>query len=125
METTLGEKYLRDSDNLRLVMQESAIYRVTDLIEEKMAAHNISRAQLANLMKRSRGWVTQMLDGEGNKTIRTVADALAVLGYEFKPVAERIEETAPPPSATVLNGSLVRWPEQSRQSERLIYGYDW
>lgn len=32
---------------------------------------------------KSKGWVTQLLDGEANKTIRTIADAFAVLGQEY------------------------------------------
>jgi len=34
-------------------------------------------------MGQSKGWITQLLDGEKNKTIRTVADVFAVLGREF------------------------------------------
>ena len=40
---------------------------------------------LARKVGRSKSWVTQLLDGgESNKTIRTVADVLAVLGQEVR-----------------------------------------
>ena len=82
---TLAEEYLsRHPDNARLYQQERAIYEVTELIEEALSKSGKSRSELAKLSGRSRGWVTQLLDVDANKTIRTVADVFAVLGSELK-----------------------------------------
>jgi hypothetical protein len=83
MEKTLVEKYVADPLHMRLYQQERAIYEVTEKLEELMRERNVSRAELARLLKKSKGWVTQLLDGQANKTIRTVADVFAVLGFEL------------------------------------------
>jgi transcriptional regulator with XRE-family HTH domain len=91
MAKTYAERY--EAENIsqrRTLMQELAILQVTDLIEEVMEKENITRAKLATMLGRTKGWVTQLLDGDSNKTIRTVADVLAVLGREFTAYAPPI-----------------------------------
>src|SRR5438876_847735 len=83
MVKTLVEQYVESPAHMRLFQQERAIYEVTELIESVMEADGVSRAELARKLGRSKGWVTQLLDGEANKTIRTVTDVLAVLGREY------------------------------------------
>lgn len=83
MSKTLVEQYVEDFDHMRLFQQERSIYEVTAMLEALMAEQGVSRAGLAKLLGRSKGWVTQLLDGEANKTIRTVADVCAVLGQEY------------------------------------------
>jgi transcriptional regulator with XRE-family HTH domain len=83
MTKTLVEQYVEDPMHMRVFQQERALYEVTDLIERVMAEQGITRSQLAAKLGRTKGWVTQLLDGDRNKTIRTVADVFAVLGREF------------------------------------------
>lgn len=80
---TVVEEFVDDSTNMRLYQQERAIYEVTELIEAAMEGAGVGRAELAKRLGKTKAWVTQLLDGTANKTIRTVADALAVLGREF------------------------------------------
>lgn len=84
MSKTMVEKYVEDPEQMRLFQQERAIYEITELIESVMEGAGVSRATLAKRLGKSKGWITQLLDGEANKTIRTVADVLAVLGQEFR-----------------------------------------
>ncbi len=84
MKKTLVEKYVEDPIHMRLYQQERAIYEVTELLESLMEEVGVSRSELARRLGKSKGWVTQLLDGEANKTIRTVADAFAVLGREYR-----------------------------------------
>lgn len=90
MTKTLVEKYVEDPEQMRLFQQERAIYEITELIESVMEAKGISRAALAKRLGKSKGWITQLLDGEANKTIRTVADVLTVLGQELRVFAQPI-----------------------------------
>jgi hypothetical protein len=83
MKKTLVEKYVENPVHMRLFQQERAIYEATELLERVMRETGVSRTELARRLGRSKGWVTQLLDGEANKTIRTVADAFAVLGREY------------------------------------------
>src|SRR5258708_26705797 len=83
MTKTLVERYVEDPVHMRQFQQERAIYEVTELLESVIKETEISRTELAKRLGKSKGWVTQLLDGEANKTIRTIADALAVLGKEL------------------------------------------
>jgi hypothetical protein len=84
MKKTFVEKFVEDIDNLRVFQQERAIVEVTDLLESALEQSGISRSEFARMLGKSKGWVTQLLDGEGNKTVRTIADAFAVLGLEYR-----------------------------------------
>lgn len=109
MTQTLIEQYVDSSDNMRVFQQERAIYSVTELIESVMNAENISRSELARKLRRNKSWVTQLLDGEANKTVRTIADVLAVMGREFRSFAVpiRIGGTRQPPISEHSNESVV------------------
>jgi len=91
MKKTWVEKYVEDPWSMRAYQQERAIYEVTELLESLMADLGITRAELAKRLGKTRGWVTQLLDGDANKTIRTMADAFAVLGYEFRSTCRPIQ----------------------------------
>lgn len=83
MKKTLVEKYVEDPFHMRLFQQERAIYEATELLESVMRETGVTRTELARRLGKTKGWVTQLLDEEANKTIRTVADAFAVLGREY------------------------------------------
>lgn len=85
MATSAYDEFLSDPKNMRVFQQERAIFETTELIESAMTEKKMTRAELASKLGKSRGWVTQLLDADGNKTIRTVADVLAALGFEFVP----------------------------------------
>lgn len=83
MKKTLLERFVEDPKNRRLFLQERSILEVTELIEARLRELGINRSELARKLGKTKGWVTQLLDGEANKTIRTVADVFAVLGFEY------------------------------------------
>ena len=77
------EQFVKSPNGMRRYQQERAISEAVGLICKVMEEKNISRSELATMIGKSRGWVTQLLDGETNKTIRTISDVLAVLGREY------------------------------------------
>src|SRR5258708_16012813 len=91
MTKTLVERYVEDPVHMRQFQQERAIYEVTELLESVIKETEISRTQLATRLGKSKGWVTQLLDSEANKTIRTIADAFAVLGREYRSFCKPIQ----------------------------------
>ena len=103
MAKTLVEAYVEDPVQMRLFQQERSIYEVTELIESLMKAQNVSRSELAARLGKTKGWVTQLLDGEANKTLRTIADAFAVLGHEYRASSRPIQIAK---GADVLPGPL-------------------
>lgn len=98
MAKTHGELFLENPDNMRLFQEERSVYKTTELLQQLMETLDISRADLARLLKTSPGWITQLLDEEKNNTIRTIAGAFAVLGFEFTPTCKRIQRR---PSSSV------------------------
>jgi len=120
MARTLVEEFVADPQNMRMFQQERAIYEITELIESVMEKQGISRSALAIRLGKTKGWVTQLLDGETNKTIRTVADVLAVLGHEFRTFASPIEISNAPRFAADFTGNAEwqqSWPYHLRLAD--------
>ena len=80
---TLSQEIASTEEGRRLLQQESAIMEVTELICEIMEQKNVSRSELADRLGRTKGYITQLLDGRANMTIRTLADVFGALGEEF------------------------------------------
>lgn len=116
MTKTLVEKYVEDPQNMRLYQQERAICEVTELIETVMEDKQVTRSQLARLLGKNKSWVTQFLDGEANKTIRTVADVLAVLGCEFRAFHAPIRVSNQPVGQKTDASKVKRSPSRRRRA---------
>jgi transcriptional regulator with XRE-family HTH domain len=78
-----GRKRAKQEAYERLLAQERLIFEVTEEISRVLTEEELSRAQLAERLGRSKGFVTQLLSGERNMTLRTVADLVHVLGRRF------------------------------------------
>jgi transcriptional regulator with XRE-family HTH domain len=90
MAKTTLEEITATAEEMRLYQQERAIEYVTAMIGRLMKAKKVSRTELAKLLGKSPGWITQLLDGEKNKTVRTLSDVLWALGesleFDHKPL---------------------------------------
>ena len=84
---TLRETVTSTKRGLLVWQQERTILEITELICALMERDHFSRAELARRLKKSRGYVSQLLDGGTNMTARTISDVLTVLGYELRPEA--------------------------------------
>lgn len=60
--------------NRRLLREEELILDVTEAVSAAMREAGISKAQLAKRMGRTKGFITQLLSGSRNLTLRTLAD---------------------------------------------------
>ena len=80
MTRTLVDQVTETDEGKRLYEQERAILDVTELICEIMEEEEVSRSELARRLHRSKGYVTQLLDGRANMTIRTISDVFHALG---------------------------------------------
>lgn len=63
----------------RLVRQEEFILEVTERLTEALLEQGITRAELARRLERSPGFVSQVLQGGRNLTLRTVGDIAGAL----------------------------------------------
>ena len=81
-EKTLLDKYLEDPEFARLMAQGDLIMEVTETLCELLEKEKVSRKELADRLGKSKGFISQLLNGGRNLTLRTVADILHVLGYK-------------------------------------------
>jgi len=81
MSDSLMKRLTATPEGMRLYQQERAIQEVTDLICLLMAEQDVSRAELARRIGKTKGYVTQLLDGRTNMTIRTISDVCLALDH--------------------------------------------
>jgi transcriptional regulator with XRE-family HTH domain len=127
-EKTLLEKYLEDPEFARLMAQGDLIMEVTETLCELLEKEKISRKELADRLGKSKGFVSQLLNGGRNLTLRTVADILHVLGYKvtFFPYKEGEEEQCDIPMSQLWRtGHKLRWKEISIPETPFAENYSW
>ena len=66
------------------VLEESALAMAQSTIQKAINQAGISRADLARSMKCNRSFISRMLSGSHNLTIKTMARALASCGFEVR-----------------------------------------
>jgi transcriptional regulator with XRE-family HTH domain len=101
MTRSLTEAVTSTPEGMRLYQQERAIVEATELICEIMEEDGISKSQLAEQLGKSRSYVTQLLDGRTNMTIRTMSDVFCVLNRSLHFQDGRL-------SATVAQAPVLR-----------------
>ncbi|RME58748.1 XRE family transcriptional regulator [Candidatus Parcubacteria bacterium] len=69
-------------DRQRLLAEEEFILDVTENIWEEMQRQGVNKAELAERLGKSRAYVTQLLNGSRNMTLRSLADICFALGAE-------------------------------------------
>ena len=83
---------IQHREYLRLVEQETLIFEATEMLSELMEGDGVSRKELAEKLGRSKAFVTQILAGDRNMTLRTLSGFAFALGYRVKVVAEPLAE---------------------------------
>lgn len=68
--------------NRRLLGQETFILEATEQLSEALAREGITKAELANRLGKTKGFVSHVLSGGRNLTLRTIADFSTVLGCQ-------------------------------------------
>lgn len=82
----------KDRDYERLVEEESLILEATEMIEELLELAGTNRKELADRLGKSKGFVTQILAGDRNMTLRTLADFAFALEHRVKVAAAPLAE---------------------------------
>jgi ribosome-binding protein aMBF1 (putative translation factor) len=71
------------AENKRLLQQEEFILSITEEIWGAMEKMGMTKKDLAAAIDRSESFVTQVLNGSRNMTLRTLSDISRVLNLEF------------------------------------------
>lgn len=72
----------QSQENAKLVAQEILITEVTEAIWKAMEEAGVNKAELAKKMEATKGYVSQVLNGSRNMTLRTLADICFALDYK-------------------------------------------
>lgn len=97
------------------VLEEAALAMAQSVIQNAIDESGISRAELARRMERNRSFISRMLSGSHNLTVKTMARSLAACGFEVRfervPIACNWVEAEPLPAPKMLPahaGSTIR-----------------
>ena len=66
------------------IVEESALATAQSTIQNAISRSGISRSEMARRMKRDRSFISRMMNGGHNLTIKTMAKSLAVCGFEVR-----------------------------------------
>lgn len=82
----------------RMLREEELLFEVAETTTEAMEEEGLSRAELAERLEKSRSFVSQVLAGDRNITLRTLADLGDAMGCRIlvnfvhrKAVGERVK----------------------------------
>ena len=81
-------KRKNESDYERLLAEERLILEATEAVIALLDEQGISRQELARRLGKSKGFVSQLLSGERNMTLRTLANLGHALDRRFGVVAQ-------------------------------------
>jgi len=81
---TQHARLMENPEYRRLFAMEGLVTDAAELVARLMAEAGVSKAELARRLGTSRAHVTQLLGGETNMTVRTLAELAFALGAEVK-----------------------------------------
>ena len=81
-EKTLYELFEAPAESRRSIRQEELILEVTERLVETLERERITRTELATRLGKTKGFVSQLLSGGRNLTLRSVADIAGAIGYK-------------------------------------------
>jgi antitoxin component HigA of HigAB toxin-antitoxin module len=77
------EQFIRTPGNQRIYEQERLLVEATELISTVMETTQTRRGELARRLGRSKAYVTQILGGNRNLTLKTLADVCWALNHRI------------------------------------------
>ena len=79
----LNKKLKKDPELKKYYQQEKLILDVTELVSKLMEKKRINKTKLAGLLGKGNSYITQLLDGTTNMTLRTISDVFTSLDAEL------------------------------------------
>jgi transcriptional regulator with XRE-family HTH domain len=123
-DTTDYEEFEASSaENRRLLREEEFILEVTERLTDMLDSEKISKVELARRLRKTKGFVTQILSGSRNLTLRTVADVSDALGYAIEMRAVKLITMHHHRKGSLENVcSMENWKELSKWSAQPSIG---
>jgi transcriptional regulator with XRE-family HTH domain len=82
--TTKFDELMLDPEFRKLYAIEGLIADTAQLICDLLERRNMKRADLARLLNKTPAFVSQLLNGKANMTVRTLAEVVHALGATVK-----------------------------------------
>jgi ribosome-binding protein aMBF1 (putative translation factor) len=79
------------TESRRLLNQEKLILEVTEALSEAIEKRGLTRSEVAKRLGKTKGFVSQLLAGGRNLTLRTVADIAGAIGISLKVAVQGAE----------------------------------
>jgi transcriptional regulator with XRE-family HTH domain len=110
-ERTVYEEFVSTDEGRRLFEQERLILDVTQTIFSIMEKKSVRKAELSRRLGKSKAYITRLLDGRTNMTLRTLSDLMLVLDQRTSVSAISLEDSAanwehPQPLSFGLSGGV-------------------
>jgi transcriptional regulator with XRE-family HTH domain len=84
MAKTFIQKLLSDDEGRKLYFREDLIFEVTEAISRAMEEKRVNKAELSRLAGVSKSNITQLLSGDHNMRLTTIADLLYALNSKLE-----------------------------------------
>lgn len=111
MSQTLVDRLTSTPEGVREFQRERAILEVTELICALMEKRAVNKSELARRLSTSKGYITQLLDGRTNMTLRTVSDVMWALDSSLHVAAADLNvRTVRPTTHDVIAAPSWTWP---------------
>ena len=79
---TRHEVLMQDPEYRKLYAIEGLVTDAAEFVARLMEEQGVNKAELARRIGKSRAWVTRLLSGSANMTMRTFAELVYALGAE-------------------------------------------
>ncbi len=99
------EELIKDPEFRKQLAIETLVLEATETVSKLMQAQGVTKADLARRLGRSRAFVTQLLNGSANMTLKTLAEVMNALGSEISIGAKPIETSTSAGRASVYRVS--------------------
>lgn len=76
--------YVLNAKDRKIYNRESLILSATELVSKTMKESNLGRSDLAKRLNKSKSHITQLLSGEKNMTLKTLANLMTAMGEEVE-----------------------------------------
>jgi transcriptional regulator with XRE-family HTH domain len=122
MSQSTVERFMQHRSNRRLFEEERLFVDATELLCNIMESTGLKRNELAERLGTSKAFVTQILRGNKNLTLKTLADLFFALNHRLLMAAEPMTASAGfvvvrPWNQTQRVGNVVIEPEEARDEE--------
>ena len=112
------EQLVDDVEGMRLFQQERLILDATERICEAMEKRGLTRKRLADALGTSKSFISQLLDGSRNMTLRTLSDVFCVLGEAVYVHTGSIAASVKSPVELSLDVGHPRWRDEKEGWEK-------